>query len=152
MPVPADLALLRRIAAGRETEADRLAIADRLRVYLAQAAAGTTLEAVFGLAAGAGQVPWWRAEALDRRDAGLRALASAFHGGRALSQQAQAIRTALAAYARAGWQSDRGRAAVSIKHIGTEREILFGILSACDAVPSVSHIRRVLSGSRDWRG
>ena len=147
----ADLALLRRIAAGRESEADRAVLASRRRAYLDGAAAGATLDGTFGVARVPGHGAWWRAEALDARDAALRALASTFHPGEPPARQAAAIRSAMLAYAASAWRLDRVETSPPARYIGTAREMLFDALRACDEVPSAAHIRRLLRGSRTGR-
>ncbi|GJD64415.1 hypothetical protein [Methylobacterium frigidaeris] len=147
----ADLALLRRIAAGRESEADRAVLASRLRAYLEGAPAGATLDGTFGVARVPGHGSWWRAEALDARDAALRALAAAFHAGEPPARQAAAIRSALLTYAASAWRLDRVETSPPARYIGTAREMLFDALRACDEVPSTSHIQRILVGSRSGR-
>lgn len=148
MSLSTDLSLLRRIAEGADTPADRAALADRLRAYLSAASGGASLDEVFGLATAAGKLPWWRAEALNTRDAALRALAARFYQGQPVARQAAGIRRSLSSYASSSWRFDRQAISPPPHYLGTEREMLFDALRACDAVPSASHLRRVLSGGR----
>lgn len=138
-----DLALLRRVAEGRETSEDRAALAGRLRVYLS-APASVTLDGVFGLTRSARGLPWWRAEALDRRDAAIRALASRFYSGRSVASQAAAIHRVLLRYSASAWRFDRREPAPPVHYLGRADEMMFDAMRACDSVPSVRHLRRVL--------
>ena len=139
-----DLSLLRRIAAGIDTAADRAALADRVRAYLTAAPAGLSLDSAFGLTPTPGQLTWWRAEALATRDAVLRALADRFHADLPTSQQAIAIHASLRAYAASAWRFDRTRERPPVGYIGTPREMQFDALRASDVVLSAERIRRVL--------
>lgn len=143
MPRP-DIGLLRRIAAGAETPADRLVLAERVRAYLHAAPAGASLDSTFGVAPAAGRLPWWRAEQLGARDAALRALAARFYPGQPVAAQAAAIRAVLIAYASSAWRFDRRDTTMPPHYVSTPREMLFDALSASEAVPSARHIRRVL--------
>ncbi|KQT59979.1 hypothetical protein ASG52_19835 [Methylobacterium sp. Leaf456] len=140
-----DIGLLRRVAERRESEADREALADRLRSYLDGASAGLSLDAAFGLVPGAGCIAWWRVEALAKRDAALRALAARHYDSLTVRAQASAIRATLSAYASGCWRFDRASLSAPITYIGTEREMLFDVMKARAAVPSARQIRRVLS-------
>ncbi|MCJ2030919.1 hypothetical protein MKK50_16235 [Methylobacterium sp. J-043] len=142
-----DLALLRRIADGAETPTDRAVLAERVRAYLAAAPRGASLDAAFGLAPAAGRLHWWQAQAIEARDAALRMLASRHFAGLPQRTQAREIRRALSAYASGQWRIDRTASAVPGEHIGTAREVMFDLMRAREAVPSVEHIRRVLRGA-----
>lgn len=139
-----DIDLLRRFADGLDTSADRAALAERVRLYLTGAADGVSLDAAFGVARSAGALPWWRVAALAERDTALRALAASHYAGRPLARQANEIRSALLAYAASSWRFDRRETAPPARYLGTPHEIMFDVLKACDVVPSVRQIRRIL--------
>ena len=140
----AEVDLLRRIAARRETEADRLILADRIRTYLQSAPDGLTLDSAFGLIARSGEHRWWRTEALRTRDAAIRALAAAFYPDRSHAKQAAEIRAALLAYRTTTWRFDRCLTEPPARYLGTAREIMFDCMRACDVVPSERQVRRIL--------
>lgn len=144
MGLPADIELLRRIAAGTDTPADRIVLAGRVRAYLAAAPSGESLDDAFGLTPSPGQLPWWRAEALARRDAALRALAARFYAGEPVNGQASAIHAALIRYAASAWQRDRERSSPPASYVGSPREMMFDAMRASGIVPGVRHLRRVL--------
>lgn len=146
MSAPRDnLALLRRIARGADTAADRAALAERVRAYLDSAAEGVSLDAAFGLSRPVGGLPWWRVQALASRDAALRTLAERFYGDLPVSRQAVAIRSALVRYGDSAWRLDGREAEPPRRYVGSEREILFDVMRACPEVPSARQIRRILT-------
>ncbi|KQQ29426.1 hypothetical protein ASF53_19535 [Methylobacterium sp. Leaf123] len=140
-----EIALLRRIADGRETEADRVELADRVRLYLEGADQGVSLDAAFDLDRRPGQSPWWRLEALGRRDAAIRALASRYFAGRSVALQAAQIRIALDIYASGLWRFDRRNSEPPKHYIGTPKVVLFDILRVSEKILSVRQIQRILS-------
>lgn len=81
-----------------------------------------TLEEAFGLIFPKGGVPWWREEAIRKRDAALRELADRFLSELSPSSQAQKIRTLAIRYAASAWRSDRGKQRMPSHYVGTARE------------------------------
>ena len=66
-----------------------------------------TLEEAMGLRAGRGGVPWWREQAIRRRNGALRELAARFYPGQCISAQARAIFTLAIRYGSTRWRRDR---------------------------------------------
>jgi hypothetical protein len=110
LPPPASEPVAHLRAPARETPIDRLrALAAALRAgeavppdvarwaveairqYEDDAAAGLTLDRTFGLVPARGELPWWRREALQRRNAILQQLHQAFFGELAVSVAAMEI-------------------------------------------------------------
>lgn len=144
MPPP-ELDLLRRVAGRQETEADRAELADRVRLYLQGAEHGVSLDEAFALTCAPGQSPWWRSEALGRRDAAIRTLARRYFAGRSVALQAAQVHAALDIYASGLWRFDRRNSDPPKHYLGTPKLILFDILRASDKILSVRQIQRILS-------
>lgn len=141
--------MLRRVADRQETEADRAEIADRVRLYLQGAEYGVSLDEAFALTCAPGQAPWWRSEALGRRDAAIRALARQFHPGRAVARQAADIHAALLIYKSGCWRFDRRNSEPPASYLGTPRAILFDILRLSEVILSERQLQRILSAGEN---
>jgi hypothetical protein len=104
---------------------------DSLAVWLGQSLAAfldrrsPTVDQAFGLRFAQGGVPWWREEAIRRRDAALRLLAERHHAGVAPSAQAQRICRAALRYAASAWLIDRHSPAMPPHYAGSEKELLW---------------------------
>lgn len=146
---PPELELLRRVAERRETEADRAEVAERFSLYLDQADQGFSLEAAFELNRRPGQAPWWRSEALGRRDAAIRALARRFFPGRSVSFQAAQIYAGLGIYAAGQWRFDCRNPEPPPHYLGTPRAIMFDILRCSDVILSERQLQRILSAGEN---
>ena len=84
-----------------------------------------TLEEALGLIFPRGGVPWWREEALRKRDASLRRLAEVFHGSFATAAQARTIAVAAKRYATATWRLDCTKREMPDVYRGTQKECLW---------------------------
>lgn len=84
-----------------------------------------TLEEAFGLIFPKGGVPWWREEAIRKRDAALRKLADLFFSDLSPCSQAQKIRTLAVRYAASAWRFDRGKERMPSRYVGTMSEWLW---------------------------
>jgi hypothetical protein len=128
---------LRRIAqralAGERLGEDSAWLAAAVARYEREAARGVTLDDAFGVATHAGCAPWWREEALARRDQALRELAGRFFGELCVSKQAEELRRLISRYATTTWlRTDRNLSEMPTGYSGTPRELLFRAFSACD--------------------
>lgn len=144
-----ELALLRRIADRQETEADRAELACRMRLYLEGADQGVSLDSVFALNRRPSQAPWWRSEALGRRDAAIRALARRFFPGRSVAFQAAQIYAALNIYAAGQWRFDCRNSEPPTHYFGTPRAIMFDILRCSEVILSERQLQRILSAGEN---
>ncbi|MFG7490510.1 hypothetical protein [Methylorubrum rhodesianum] len=144
-----EVELLRRVAGQQETEADRVELAARLRLYFESAEEGITLDDCFGLRVCRGGSPWWRLETIGRRDAAVRLLARRHHNGRPVARQAAEIRAGLLRYAATAWRFDRLKAEVPFSYLGTERQIQFDILRTHEIILSERQLQRILSAGEN---
>jgi len=67
----------------------------------------TSIEDALGLRAPRGGVPWWREEAMHRRDRALRELANRQFAGLRPASQAKRIHTLALRYAASSWRHDQ---------------------------------------------
>jgi hypothetical protein len=84
-----------------------------------------TLDEGLGLIFPRGGIPWWREEAMRKRDAALRYLAETFLGELTLSMQAQEIWTTARRYAASTWRFDHDNDDMPVQYAGTPRECLW---------------------------
>ena len=84
-----------------------------------------TLEEALGLIFPRGGVPWWREEAMRKRDAALRRLAEHFHDGRAMTAQARKIAMMAKRYAATSWRIDCSNEEMPDCYRGTPKECLW---------------------------
>ena len=84
-----------------------------------------TLEEALGLIFPRGGVPWWREEAIRKRDAALRYLAETFLDEVALGKQAQEIRTTAGRYGASAWRFDADKDEMPSNYAGTPKECLW---------------------------
>jgi hypothetical protein len=105
----------------------------------------STLNDAFGLCAPQGGVPWWKEEAIRRRDTALRELAERFHGALSVSSQAQEVRRRALRYAASAWRFDREHAAMPPRYGGTQKEYLWRAFKSGAAMPlSERQLRNIL--------
>lgn len=97
---------LRRIAIHTETEEDRAWIAKAIGRYLLAADDGLTLEDAFELSTPPSCQPWWRIDAISRRDMWLRELVEFFPQD-SLYAMAEAVGAALDRYAVNRWPTEQ---------------------------------------------
>jgi len=84
-----------------------------------------SVDEAFGLRFARGGVPWWREEAMRKRDAALRELASRHFAGLSVSAQASAIRLLAVRYAGSTWRFDRDRQSLPDGYAGGAHEWLW---------------------------
>ncbi len=84
-----------------------------------------TLEEALGLVFPRGGIPWWREEAIRKRDAALRYLAETFHDDVATGTQAREIWTAAKRYAASAWRFDCDSDDMPEYYAGTQKECLW---------------------------
>ena len=94
-----------------------------------------TVEEAFGLIFPQGGIPWWREEAIRKRDAALRQLAERFHGDLSPCAQARQIHTIAVRYATSAWRHDRERGDMPGRYLGSIKEYLWRAFTSGAAMP-----------------
>ncbi len=94
-----------------------------------------TLEEALGLIFPRGGIPWWREEAIRKRNAALRYLAESFLDELALSMQAQEIWTAARRYAASAWRFDQDNDEMPAHYAGTPKECLWQAFKSSAPMP-----------------
>lgn len=105
------------------------------------------LDRAFGLVLGQGGVPWWREEAIRRRDGELRRYAALAHPLGGVTQRARAVARALARYAAGAWRFERDALDVPAHHRGRAEAHLWRAFKSGAAMPlGERQLRTVLGG------
>ncbi len=94
-----------------------------------------TVEEALGLYFPQGGVPWWREEAIRKRDGALRDLADSFFGELSPCAQAHRIWTDATRYAASAWRIDRDLAGMPDRYLGTIKEYLWLAFSSGATMP-----------------
>jgi hypothetical protein len=94
-----------------------------------------SVDEALGLRFGRGGVPWWREEAMRKRDAALRQLADRFHAGLSVSAQARIIRGAAIRFGASAWRRDRELDAMPAYYAGREHEWLWRAFASGAPMP-----------------
>lgn len=89
----------------------------------------------FGLVFPKGGVPWWREEAIRRRDAALRELAMRFYDDCSPSAQSRHIGTLAIRYAASAWRIDRTNNEMPRHYRRTAKEFLWCAFTSGAAMP-----------------
>jgi len=84
-----------------------------------------SIEDALGLKFPRGGVPWWREEAIRKRNAALRELAARFYADLAVSVQARQIWLVTSRYAGSTWRFDRERDEMPAGYRGVEKEYVW---------------------------
>lgn len=106
-----------------------------------------TVDEALGLRFARGGVPWWREEAIRKRDAALRELAARCFAGLPVTAQARQVRMAAVRYAASAWRFDRGRPAMPPHYADSAHEWLWQAFSAGAPMPlGERQLRHVLAG------
>jgi hypothetical protein len=120
-------------------------LADGLSRFLAHQA--TTIEEALGVQSMRGGVPWWREEAIRKRDALLRVLALQYFTDKTVTQMAREIYRLACRYAESAWRFDRNRDVMPPQYRGTPQEWLFRAFRLSATMPvSERHLRTILGG------
>lgn len=105
-----------------------------------------TLEEALGLIFPRGGIPWWREEAMRKRDAALRRLAEDFHGGRAPTSLARVIALTAKRYAATSWRLDCTIPEMPDCYRGTPKEHLWRAFKSGAPMPiGERQLRNVLA-------
>jgi hypothetical protein len=106
-----------------------------------------SVDEALGLRFARGGVPWWREEAIRKRDAALRRMAARHFAGLPVTAQARQVRTATVRYAASGWRFDRDRSAMPPHYADSIHECLWQAFAAGAPMPiGERQLRHVLAG------
>ena len=105
-----------------------------------------SVDDAMGLKFPQGGVPWWREEAMRKRDTALRTLAERFLPGRSTLAKANHIRTAAVRYAATAWRRDQSERAMPKSYAHTERGYLWLAFHSGAPMPlGVRQLRNILA-------
>ncbi len=106
----------------------------------------TSIDDAMGLHFPQGGVPWWREEAIRRRNGVLRELAERFFGGLSPSARAREIWTLATRYGASAWRFDRERSELPAHYRGTPKQYLWEAFASGAAMPICRRqLRTILS-------
>lgn len=119
----------------REPLDDDLAewLGDSLKGYLDRR--HQSIGEAFGLISPHGGVPWWREEAIRRRNAALREMAELFYKDRSPCAQSRHIGTLAIRYAASAWRIDRNSDEMPRHYSGSVKEYLWCAFASGAAMP-----------------
>ncbi len=104
-----------------------------------------SIEDALGLRFPRGGIPWWREEAIRKRNAALRDLAARFYAGRTVSAQARHVWLTTSRYAASAWRFDRDRGEMPAAYADTERQYVWIAFAARAPMPVCErHLRTIL--------
>jgi hypothetical protein len=120
-------------------------LADGLGRFLEHQVA--TIEEALGIRSLRGGVPWWREDAIRKRDALLRVLALRYFANLTVTQMAREIYRMACRYAESAWRFDRDREEMPARYRDTPFELLFRAFRLAAPMPvSERHLRTILGG------
>ena len=106
-----------------------------------------SIEAALGLDAGRGGMPWWRVDAIRRRDAVLRELATRFYPDETVCSRAREIERLAGRYAESAWRFDREREEMPDAYRDTVKEYLWRAFRSGATMPiGERQLRNILKG------
>ena len=138
--------IVERCASGQPLREDLSRwLADSLGQFLEHQAA--SIEEALGIQSFRGGVPWWREEAIRKRDALLRILALRHFSELTVTQMAREIYRLACRYAESAWRFDRDREMMPERYRDTPLELLFRAFRQAAPMPvSERHLRTILGG------
>ena len=105
----------------------------------------STVDEALGLRFGRGGVPWWQEEAMRKRDAALRALATHYLGDLCKTAAAREVHRLSLRYATSAWRFDRDRDDMPAHYADTAREYLWRAFKSGARMPiGERHLRSLL--------
>lgn len=104
------------------------------------------LNTAFGVTQGHGGVPWWREDAIRKRDTALRALAREHFGDLSVYGRAKAIAAITARYQTTCWPRDRLAERMPERYRGTPKENLWRAFKSAAKIPVSERRLRTLLG------
>lgn len=104
------------------------------------------LDGAFGLIQAQGGIPWWREEAIRRRDCALRRLWQAVCPQASVTQRARRVAETLRRYGASAWRLDRERPLMPAAYAGTAQEFLWQAFQSGAAMPLGERQLRTILG------
>lgn len=104
------------------------------------------LDGALGLLQAQGGIPWWREDAIRRRDAALRRLRDRVCPTSGITARARRIAEMLRRYAGSTWRIDREHAAMPAHYAGTAQEQLWRAFKTGAAMPLGERQLRTILG------
>ena len=108
-------------------------LADSLGAFLSKQA--NSLDEALGIKMGRGGVPWWREEAIRRRDNALRQLRAEYYSDLSVNQAARAITQEAKRYGSTAWRFHKNEEELPVRLRGTPREALWVAFSSGATMP-----------------
>ena len=134
----------RRCLAGEALDREQSAwLGSCLKAYFDRSS--RTIGAAFDLVFPHGGVPWWREEAIRKRDAALRELAARFLDGHSPYAQARRIAGLVKRYAGTAWPRDRAKPRMPPYYRETPKAYIWIAFASGAAMPlSERYLRKIL--------
>ncbi|MCW5771137.1 MAG: hypothetical protein KIT16_05825 [Rhodospirillaceae bacterium] len=104
------------------------------------------LDGALGLVQAQGGIPWWREDAIRRRDQALRRLWQATCPDAAVTGRARRVADLLKRYAGSAWRHDRERTAMPEAYAGTAQEHLWQAFKSGAVMPLGERQLRTILG------
>jgi hypothetical protein len=106
-----------------------------------------SVDEALGLRFPRGGIPWWREDAIRKRDAALRELAAKHCRGSSVSALARGVRALSVRYAASAWRFDCRRRSMPAHYAGGDHECLWHAFSSGAPMPiSERQLRNILLG------
>lgn len=105
-----------------------------------------TLDEALGLSFPQGGVPWWREEAIRRRDAALRDLAAFICRDQCVAAKARLVNSLSVRYAASAWRFDREREVMPAHYEGTARACIWRAFKSGAVMPIGERRLRTILG------
>lgn len=107
-----------------------------------------SVDEALGLQFSRGGIPWWREEAIRKRDAALRELTARHFADLSITAQARQVHLAAVRYAASAWRFDRNRAAMPPHYARGTHEWLWRAFSSGAPMPiGERQLRHILPGA-----
>ena len=104
-----------------------------------------SIEDALGLKFPRGGVPWWREEAIRKRNAAIRVLAARYYAGHTVSARARHIWLITSRYGASAWRFDRERDEMPAAYAGTEKQYVWiAFISGAPMPLCERHLRTIL--------
>jgi hypothetical protein len=104
------------------------------------------LDGALGLIQAQGGIPWWREDAIRRRDAALRRLWQTVCPEAGVTARARRVAELLRRYAGSAWRLDRERTAMPAEYTGAAHELLWLAFKTGAAMPLGERQLRTILG------
>ncbi|HEY7611025.1 MAG TPA: hypothetical protein VIF14_17490 [Alphaproteobacteria bacterium] len=104
------------------------------------------LDGALGLLQAQGGIPWWREDAIRRRDLALRRLSAAVCPEAGVTARARRLAELLRRYAGSTWRVDRAHTAMPPRYAGTAQEQLWRAFKSGAAMPLGERQLRTILG------